>query len=321
MKISASLCVLSSILLFTSYQTPQEGKPEKAPAKAEATEGVTTLVAELPGGTGGMEVDAEGFVYSADFGSKLGAGSEGGNLIMKIYPVTGKYEIFTNEMRGASGNAIGPSGDFFQSNIGANTISRITPDGKVSSFLKQQLQNPVGIIIDEDGILFVANCGGGRILEVTPDGGAAELCKSPLLKCPNGIALDEEHNLYVCNFSNGDVIKITPGGEASKFATLPGNNNGHVVYRDEMLYVVARSAHQIYKVSLEGEIELFAGSGKRGNTDGSLLESTFSFPNDLAFSPDGSVLYVNMNARIEGPGTELAPVTVRAINMPKAKKE
>ncbi len=317
MRFPASLPVLLCALLFASYQTP-----EASTKATETVEGVvSTLVRDLPGGTGGLEVDKEGFVYSADFGSKLGAGSQGGNLLFKIHPVSGEFEIFANVLRGASGNAIGPSGDFFQSNIGANTISRITPAGEVSTFLKRELKSPVGIVIDEDGLLFVANCGGQRILEVTPEGEPAEICASPLLKCPNGITLDVDHNMYVANFGNGDVIKITPDGEASRLATLPGNNNGHLVHRDGKLYVVARSAHQIYEVSLEGKVQLLAGSGKRGHDDGPLLKASFSFPNDLAFSPDGKLLYVNENAQIEGPGGDLSPMTVRAIRLAEPQQE
>lgn len=111
------------------------------------------------------------------------------------------------------------------------------------------------------------------------------------------------------------MVKISPYGEVSKLATLPGNNNGHLVYHDEELYAVARGAHQIYRVSLEGEVVLFAGSGKRGHDDGPALEATFSFPNDLAFSPDGKTLYINENASLTEPHTVLAPMIVRSIKL------
>ena len=206
-------------------------------------------------------------------------------------------------------------GSFYQSNIGAGTITRIPPDGEPETFVPGGLRSPVGIVVDAEGILFVANCGAGTITEVTPDGEAREFAASPLLACPNGLALDAEHNLYVANFQNGDVVKIDVTGAASRLATLPGNGNGHLVHRDGVLYVVARNAHRIYRVTLEGEVSVFAGSGERGNADGPLLEASFSFPNDLAFSPDGKTLYVNENASTTAPHTELAPMTVRAIRL------
>lgn len=326
MKLFAVLVVCSLFLggsPSSSYQeaTPQEATPQEAvPQPAVAFEArVDTLSEELDGGAGGLEVDADGFVYCADFGSRLGAGGTGGTRIFKLHPETGVAEVFTSGLRGASGNAIGPGGDFFQSNIGGNFITRIRPDGTSSVFLREGLQSPVGIAIDQDGLFFVANCGSNSILAVTPDGESSLFASDPLLSCPNGITLDEEHNVYVCNFNNGDVIKVSWSGEATKLATLPGNNNGHLVYREGFLYVVARGAHQIYRISLESEdgaeAELFAGSGKRGRDDGPLFEATFSFPNDLAFSPDGKLLYVNENASLTEPHTTLAPMVVRRIRL------
>lgn len=311
MKLHAERALFSS-LLVVPLVVGQDAKPEKRPAFEVMVE---TLCVGLDAGAGGMEVDAEGFVYSADFGSKLGAGSKGGDKVFKIDPETGEAKVFAKGLRGASGNAIGPDGDFFQSNIGGNFITRVKPDGKSSVFLRTGLGSPVGIAIDEEGTLFVANCGSGRIVEVTPEGESEVFASSPLFACPNGITLDDEHNLYVANFSNGDVLKISWDGEVTKLATLPGNNNGHLTYHDGSLYVVARGAHQIFKISLEGKVELFAGSGERGHDDGPALEATFSYPNDIAFSPDGKTFYINENGSTTEPHTELAPTVVRRIRV------
>ena len=175
------------------------------------------------------------------------------------------------------------------------------------------MMNPVGIIINGSGTLFVGNCGSNSIQKITRDGVSTEFAKSPLLKCPNGITMDEDGNLYIANFYNGDVIKITPGGEASRLATIPGNNNGHLTYLQGQLIVVARSAHQLYRVTLDGEVTLLAGSGKRGKDDGSPLDATFSLPNDIVASPDGKLLYINEVAPIEGSPMILAPTRVRRI--------
>jgi len=304
MKPHALLVVLGS-LPFVSSQEP-------APAPKVT---VDTLTEELDCGTGGLEVDARGFVYCSDFGSKLGAGGTGGDKVFKIDPQSGQAEVFVAGLRGASGNAIGPEGDFFQSNIGGNFLSRVAADGTSSVFSTDNLRQPVGIAIDAEGMLFVANCGSASIAEITPEGESRVFVTDPLLACPNGITLDDEHNLYVANFNNGDVIKVSWAGEVTKLATLPGQNNGHLVHHEGFLYVIARGAHQIYKVSLEGEVELFAGSGKRGHDDGPALEASFSFPNDLAFSPDGKTLYVNEPVPETGPHTELAPTRVRAIRL------
>ncbi len=309
MKLTAAL-LLATLLGFVSQDGDKAAQEDVA-----STWMVDTLCAELDGGTGGMEVDAEGFVYCADFGSSLGGPSQGGDKVYRIDPRTGDAEVFVSGLRGASGNTIGPDGAFYQSSIGGNFISRVEPDGTATVVARNGFNSPVGVAVDEEGTLFVANCGANSIVEVTPEGEASVFATDPLLSCPNGIVLDEEHNFYVCNFNNGDVVKVGWDGEVTRLATLPGNNNGHLVLHEGALYAVARSAHQIYRVSLDGAIELFAGSGERGHDDGPALEATFSFPNDIAFSPDGKTLYVNENASTTAAHTVLAPMTVRRIRL------
>lgn len=316
MKPHASLV---GLVVLAALARSQEAEPPKLMGSTGQEHAlpvlVETLAADLDGGPGGMEVDAAGFVYCADFGSQLGPGSTGGGRIYRIDPESGVVELFAEGLRGASGNAIGPDGDFFQSNIATSTVSRIRPDGTATTYLRENLRQPVGIAIDAEGLLFVASCGANTITEVAPDGSSSILATSPLFACPNGITLDDAHNLYVSNFMNGDVLKVTPLGEVTRLATLPGNNNGHLVHHAGQLYVVARGAHQIFKVSLTGKVELFAGSGERGHTNGPALEASFSFPNDLAFSPDGKTLYVNENASTTEPSGVLAPMTVRRLRL------
>lgn len=300
---------LTAFALFLSA-VAQVATPEEEPS-------VDTLGGELACGTGGLEVDADGFVYCSDFGFALngGPGAGGGTNVFKIHPETGEAEIFATGFRGASGNAIGPDGFFYQSNIGGNFIARVGPDGEPEVFLAGDVSSPVGIAIDAEGVLFVANCGSASITAVSPEGTAEVFASDPLLACPNGIVLDEEHDLYVANFNNGDIVRVSWAGEVERFATIPGNNNGHLVYHDGVFYVAARGAHSIYKVSKRGKVELFAGTGERGHHDGPRLEATFTFPNDLAVSPDGKYLYVNEPATTDEPHTVLAPTLVRRIRL------
>jgi sugar lactone lactonase YvrE len=175
--------------------------------------------------------------------------------------------------------------------------------------------NPVGIGTAADGALLVANCGNGSIQRVGLDGSSTTFVESDLLACPNGITTGPDGSVFVANFMNGDVVRITPEGVPHVLATLPGNNNGHLVFHDGGLYVVARSAHQIYRVSLDGDVSLLAGSGAQGLDDGPALEATFSYPNDIGVSPDGRYLYVNDVADLSSTGVLLAPMVVRRVRI------
>lgn len=272
---------------------------------------VTTLGDPIQAGSGGMEVDKEGNIYMSNFGLTLNQG--GGGEIYKMTPL-GEVSVFAKGFNGASGSDIGPDGLFYQSNVTGRTISVVQKDGTVKSFATEGFFSPVGLVKTKDA-LFVANCGSGSIQKVDDNGNSTIFAKSDLLKCPNGLEMDEEGNLYSANFSSSDIVKIDKSGDVSVLASIPGGNNGHLAYRNGLFYVVGRGSHQIYTVSLSGEVELIAGSGKMGNKDGIPMESTFRFPNDLAFSPDGKKLYVNDVSVETNDGLTLGPVVIRVLHM------
>ncbi len=273
---------------------------------------VTTLCDHLDVGTGGVSVDKNGDIYVADFGMLL---SDKTTVDRKIYKVStdGNAVVFAKGFKGASGNAFDSKGNLFQSNIRGHCIHKIAPDGSAVEFVTQGLTSPVGITIDEHDTLYVANCGDKYISKITSVGDLSRYAESELFECPNGITFDESGNLYVANFNNGDVVQVTPDGSVSRFATIPGNNNGHITYHDGALYVVARTAHQIYRVSMKGDVDLFAGSGDKGQVDGPALEALFCYPNDIEISADGRCFYVNEVSNAATDGSTIGPVSLRCI--------
>jgi sugar lactone lactonase YvrE len=279
----------------------------------ERTSLVSTLATNIQGGSGGVALDADGNIYMADFGATLSFPD--GDRVFKITP-QGQVSVFATGFMGASGNDFDSQGNLFQSNIGGQSISKIAPDGSTSIFASgSPIVNTVGIYIDEADELYVADCDGGQILHVDAGGTVSVYVRSALFSCPNGITRDDDGNYYTSNFYNGDVLKITPEKDVSLLTTLPGDNNGHLTYHEGSLYVIARSVHRIYKVSLDGDAEIFAGSGQRGHRDGSVLQASFSFPNDLVFSDDGTRLYVNEVAPLTGATTMIAPCNIRVIEI------
>jgi len=293
-----------------SCGTPNEQKPEQSEAE------VTTFIENLYAGTGGLTVHQNGDIYVSDFGPVLSGirNLTPKNRVFRISP-DGEISVVAQCFDGASGSAFDARGNFYQSNVRAGYITKITPNGMIDTMFANGMRSPVGISTDEEGNLYVTNCDAHIIKRITPAGDTSTFCNSELLRCPNGLTRDERGNFYTSNFYNGDLIKITPNGEATLLATIPGNNNGHVLYHDNVLYVVARAAHQVYRVTLDGEMELFAGSGERGRRDGSRREARFSFPNDLDVSPDGKYMYVNEIADTVTDHRILTPTTVRRIRM------
>jgi len=271
---------------------------------------VTTITEEF-NASGGVAVDTSGAIYVADFGASLSL-QTGTN----VYRVTldGEVAVFATGLSGASGNAFDSQGNLFQSNISGGRISKITPDGTVSTFTTSNIiQGPVGVAVDENDNVYTTNCKTlGEIIKTTPAGVSTIFAINSLMSCPNGLTIDDDGNLYTSNFNNGQVIKITPAGVVSLVANIPGGNNGHIIFGNGRLYVVARGANQIYEVTLSGSVKLLAGTGTAGNRDGDALQSSWFIPNGIGISPSGTELYIN--DKIVGKGTDLHPAVVRVIS-------
>jgi len=259
--------------------------------------------------SGGVSVDNFGIIYVADYGDTLSHAN--GRNVYKITP-DGEMTLFASGLSGASGNEFDSKGNLYQSNIASNRISKITPDGSVSLFTADKIANPVGVTVDHLDNVYNTNCKTpGGIIKTTQAGFSTILASDSLLSCPNGLTIDKDGNLYTANFNNGNVIKITQAGEVSVLATLPGNNNGHLIFGNGRLYVVARGANQIYEVSLTGDVKLLAGTGAKGNSDGDALHSTWFIPNGIGINSNGTELYIS--DKIVGIGSILNPTVIRII--------
>jgi len=269
---------------------------------------VTTLTKPFSA-SGGLSIDKSGVIYVADFGDILGK-ADGKNVYRLAHD--GEVSIFASGFLGASGNEFDSKGNLYQSNIASNRISKITQDGTVSLFTADKIANPVGVTVDRKDNVYNTNCKKlGAIIKTTPAGFSTIFASDSLLSCPNGLTIDNDGNLYAANFNNGKVIKITRAGKVSVLATLPGNNNGHLIFGNGRLYVVARGANQIYEVSLTGVVKLIAGTGEKGNSDGDALRSTWYIPNGIGISSSGTELYIS--DKVFGTGTQLNPTVVRKI--------
>jgi sugar lactone lactonase YvrE len=270
-----------------------------------------TITAQLSG-SGGVAVDAEGFVYVADFGIRLN--NANGSQVHRIDPNTGAIEVFATGLSGASGNNFDSQGNLFQSNIAGNRISRISHDGTVTTFSSQGFQSPVGIVLDSSDNVYVANCGGNNIRRISADGNTStQLAAGPLFNCPNGLTIDDNGNLYAVNFGNGSVLKITQAGATTVHAIIPGGSNGHVTFGNGKLYVAARGGNRIYEVTLDGVLKHLAGTGSIGNADGPALQGSMYVPNGVALSPDGKTLY--FNDAVSTNGQNLNPVLLRSLDL------
>ncbi len=122
---------------------------------------------------------------------------------------------------------------------------------------------------------------------------------------PHGIAADAEGNVYIADRFGHRLRKYTQDGQVSTVAGngIQGNADGTgigaffnepwgvCVGTDGFIYVADTRNNLIRKVSPEGEVTTFAGSGNYGGSDGVGINSSFGNPTGLEMDEDGN-LYV-----------------------------
>lgn len=234
------------------------------------------------GAVGGVAVDAFGYVYVADFR----------NAVWRY--AQGRLEKYADGLYGASGMAVGPRGELYQSSFNGNYVSRIARDGTVETYADEGLSGPVGIAVAEDGSLYVCNCTAGNIARVAPDGTVGVFSESELFACPNGITFDDRGDLYVVNFNNPHVVRVTPDGAATSVARITGaGGNGHIDFGRNGFYVTQFRGNRVFRMERDGTFRVVAGTGQPGEDDGAALEATFTRPNGIAIGGGGSTLWIN----------------------------
>ena len=166
--------------------------------------------------------------------------------------------------------------------------------------------------------LFIADSSHNRIVVTKLDGTLVEsigngeqgMTDGPFEKTsfsrPHGMALEGDF-LYVadtenqlirrCDLKKRSVETIAGTGQRSsdRLRTGPARNVGlnspwDLQLLGRTLYIAMAGSHQIWKLDLDSnELAPFAGSGREGRRDGSLLEATFAQPSGI--TTDGKMLY------------------------------
>jgi len=263
--------------------------------------------------SGGIALGPDGHLYVSDFGSSLV--TAGGTNIYRISTDGAQIDIFSDAFGGASGNGFDADGYLYQSDVGRGEAYRVDPDGQRTR-LADGLHSPVGIVPSENGAAYVAECTANEIARVNRDGTVERIASGSPLNCPNGLAFGPDGNLYAANFRDGAIVQIDiESGELRVAARVPGDGNGHIRWGNDRFYVASFQGHQIYSVTMNGEICHIAGSGEPDNHDGEALSAALFRPNGIAISSDGDTLYTNTISQIVDPfDPGLHPNQVRRVD-------
>lgn len=188
-----------------------------------------------------------------------------------------------------------------------------------------------GITIDANGMLYVSDAGNYRIRKVTLAGVVTTLAGSSYgfadgaatfaqFRTPGGIGVDKSGNVFVTDGANNKVRKITPNGVVTTLAGtgIPGANDGPgasatfnypeglAVDNSGNVFVSEGNSTQgfnnasypgnnkIRKITPDGTVSTFAGSGTAGSDDGTGTAASFYYPYGLRFDSNGNLFVVDM---------------------------
>ncbi|WP_295672856.1 NHL repeat-containing protein [uncultured Mucilaginibacter sp.] len=207
-------------------------------------------------------------------------------------------------------------------------IRKITPDGNVTTLAGRpdaatkdhpgamvRFDNPYGIAVDKNGNVFVSDWDKDQVKKVSPDGkvsvyagtGDRGLKDGPAVNAsfylPEGIALDQKGNLYVADTYNNLIRKISPEGIVSTLAgkIKRGSANGKgaaasfshpdgiAVDKKGNVYVADVGNNKIRKITPDGIVSDFAGTGKRGADNGPANTATFYRPFGITIDNAGNL--------------------------------
>ncbi|MEO6979651.1 MAG: IPT/TIG domain-containing protein [Mucilaginibacter sp.] len=224
--------------------------------------------------------------------------------------------------------AVDASGNVFVADFGNNAIRKITSVGVVSTFAGSGLPghadavganasftSPSGIAVGKSGTIYVVDAGSNRIRKINPVNGAvvtmagsgAEgstdgIGKAASFNTPWGIALDANENLYVTD-NRSRIRKITPAGVVSTLAggTTSGKADGKgsaarfdhpyglAMGPDGNLYVADGVNNQIRKVTPDGTVTTYAGTGLQRGDNGDAQSASFYLPGGIVFDAAGAM--------------------------------
>ncbi len=242
------------------------------------------------------------------------------------------------------------NGNLFVTDQSNHKIRKITPDGIVSTFagtgtigaadgngIAASFHFPAGITIDSDNNLIIADFGNNKIRKITPEGvvttlagtGVAGSDEGTVLTAqfngPTGVTIDNLGNIFVADYYNNNVRKISAlgnvttlagngtAGNVNGFGTSASFNGPATVTLDSHnnIFLTDEQNHSIRKISPDGQVSTFAGTGTLGNADGDLESAQFHLPTGLVLDAFDNVFvcdYGNHKIRkIETYGFNIFP--------------
>ena len=260
----------------------------------------------------GLTVGLDGNIYVPTFGFNT-KGAIAGNAVLYVFTPNGKLVrqvTIANSSPHMLGLRFNPVNNFLLVlDFGAGKVLHVDPTNGLSSLFMGPIANSGlnALTFDKLGNVYVSDSFNGVIWKTGPNGGTPTAWSSDPLLGPgkgltppfgaNGVEFNSAGTtLFVANTAFHQIIQIpvNPDGSAGKasiFITGINAPDGIAIDRNDDLWVCANQEDEIVVIDKTGKVIAklgdFRGIGQNGIVRGLL------FPASLAFSKDGSLLYVS----------------------------
>jgi sugar lactone lactonase YvrE len=283
----------------------------------------------------GVAVDASGNVYVADyFNDRIRKITVSGLVSTFAGTGVRGYldgDATVAQFSGPYGVAVDSLGNVYVADSQNHCIRKITQAGTVTTLAGStngyqegvgtaaQFSFPYDVSVDDAGNLYVADVGNQRIRKITTTGlvttfaggsyGSSDgVGTSAQFKNPFSVAVDFSGNVFVADIFNHRIRKISPSGLVTTFAGsssgyADGNGSaaqfqsptGVAVDAAGNVFVADQGNNRIRKISINGDVTLYAGHAIGGYLDGSASSAKFNQPKSIAVDLAGNVYVGDQN--------------------------
>lgn len=193
--------------------------------------------------------------------------------------------------------------------------------------IEAEMNRPTAVALDSEGNLYIADSLNRRVRRVDGEGvittvvgtgkGSPQKGDHPAMATnlvqPYGIAVDRDGVLYVLNRGHSKLLRVDADGIARTIAgngrrgfggdggpategQLSGSNH-LVVDRDGTIYIADAGNHRIRRVTTDGVISTWAGTGDggHGGDGGPAIEAQLNHPSAIAMDGEGSLFIADFS--------------------------
>lgn len=279
----------------------------------------------------GIAADSSGNTYITDFGNHVIRKTSSTGMVSTLAgSIAGVVDgpVATSKFYFPNGSAVDKQGNVYISEEGTARIRKISKGGEVTTLAggtggtadgtgtAAQFFGPSGIALDKEGNVYVADQHNNRIRKITPAGVVTTLAGSSAGSAdgmgtaaqfyrPTGVVADAQGNIFVADLFNHKIRKVTASGTVttiagSTYGFADGSGSaakfafpaGLALDKKGNLYVADSENHRIRKVTPEGVVTTFAGTGAQGINDGTASTSQFFAPREVDVDAAGNVYVV-----------------------------